>query len=148
MVMVGSRVGIQVDDEKEIAEDTEVWAEDYYICSGDKDATWKFPDYMYVIARKDDLQALSFGMKPCVCSWPNRLDKSVGLRTSTFLLYILDATVEHALYVVRLNCNEKEVGADFNDDIQRVGADELDMSCRLSTHPTWEAVAHHEIERV
>ena len=66
------------------------------------------------------------------------------MRTSTFLLYALDATVDHALYVVRLHCNEKESGAAFNDAVQR-RADQLDPSCRFATYPTWEAMALHEM---
>ena len=68
------------------------------------------------------------------------------MRTSTFLLYILDATVDHANYVVRLQCNEKEFGTAFNDAGQGK-ADQLDLSCRFPTYPAWEAMVHHEIER-
>ena len=96
---------------------------------------------------EDDLSALSFGMKLCVGSWPHRLDKSVGMWTSTFLLYSLDATVDHALYVGRLHCDEKDFGAAFNDAVQRRRADQLDLSCTFPTYPTWEAMVHDEIER-
>ena len=67
------------------------------------------------------------------------------MRTSTFLLYILDATVDHALYIVCLHCNEWESGAAFNDAVQR-RADQLDLSCGFPTCPIWEAMAQHEIE--
>ena len=68
------------------------------------------------------------------------------MRTSTFLLYILNATVDHALYVGRLHCKEKESGGAFNDAVQHRRADQLDLSCTFPTYPTWEAMAHHEIE--
>ena len=66
---------------------------------------------------EDDLSALRH---ETVC-W--LLAKQVGYvccqADLNVLLYVLDATVDHALYVVRLHCNEIEFGAAFNDAVQR-----------------------------
>ena len=51
--MVGSRVGIQVDDENEFVENMEVWSEDSVIyAAGTRMPPKNFPDYTYVITRK------------------------------------------------------------------------------------------------
>lgn len=56
--------------------------------------------------------------------------------------------MNHALNVIRLDYSEKEFSAAFHDDTGRRAADQLEMCCSFPTYPTWEAVAHHEIERV